>query len=78
MTPNLPVRGPSRAPLPSSASVLEGVFHRNSAALDFLAARENTNRKALIEKFVRNALQSHLMDARMLVRMADGNPASGD
>ena len=67
-----------RSALPASASVLEGVFHRNSAALDFLAARENTNRKALIEKFVRNALQSHLMDARMLVRMADGNPASGD
>lgn len=48
------------------------------AVLDFLAARENTNRKALIEKFVRAALQEKLMDARVLLRMADSNPSPVD
>lgn len=43
------------------------------AVLDFLAAREGTTRKALIEKFTRAALQDRLMDARMLVRMAESN-----
>ena len=48
------------------------------AVLDFLAAREGTTRKALIEKFTRAALQDRLMDARMLVRMAESNTSSAD
>lgn len=48
------------------------------AVLDFLAARENTKRKALIEKFVRAALHEKLMDARVLLRMADSNPTVVD
>lgn len=48
------------------------------AVLDFIAAKEGTTRKALIEKFTRSALQDRLMDARMLVRMADSNTSAVD
>lgn len=48
------------------------------AVLDFIAAKEGTTRKALIEKFTRAALQDRLMDARMLVRMAESNPSGAD
>lgn len=48
------------------------------AVLDYTAAKQGTTRKALVEKFTRKELQEILMDARMLVRMAESNTSSAD
>ena len=76
--PEIPVLSRSASPDRDTAEVRLDLPMSLVAVLDFLAARENTNRKALIEKFVRAALQEKLMDARVLLRMADSNPSTVD
>jgi hypothetical protein len=77
-SPQVPLCSRQSSPDRTTAEVRIDLPVELVAVLDFLAAKQRSNRTALVERFTRAGLQEHLMDARMLVRMVDGNPSSVD
>lgn len=70
----------SQAPNPDrdTAEVRIRIPLQYASALDALASIDDSNRTALVETAVKEYLDRRLYNARVLVRMFDGNPSTLD
>lgn len=75
---DLPLLSRPRGPDVDEVEVRIKLPLRYASALDTLAIQDHSNRTALVHAAIKEYLDSRLYDAKMLVRMWDGNPTSVD